>query len=58
MTPMPVNPKVVILVNKDGFPIKIASNIAPLPELSVVTVHGELSFENEAAGMPFNQSTE
>jgi hypothetical protein len=58
MTPLPTNPKVVVLINEEGNPVKIASNIAPLPELDVKVVYTELEFKVEAAGKPFNQDVQ
>ena len=55
MTPLPTNPKVVILINEGGNTVKIASNIAELPELDVKVVYTQLEFDAEAAGKPFNQ---
>ena len=54
MTPLPVNPRVVVLVSPNGV-VKVASNIAPLPELDVVVTNNPAIFEQEALGKPFNQ---
>lgn len=56
MTPLPVNPKVVVLVDGDNIPVKVASNIAPLPELDVVVTRDPAAFEQEALGKTFNQT--
>jgi hypothetical protein len=56
MTPLPSNPTVVILLNADGLVQKVASNIALLPELSVVVTQNSLAFDQEALGKPFNQA--
>ena len=53
MTPMPVNPTVVIFIDEGGVVAGIASNIAPLPELNVKVVHNQADFEDESAGKPF-----
>jgi hypothetical protein len=55
MTPLPVNPTVVVLIDEDNNVVKVASNIAPLPELTVRVLTSPQAFEDEAAGKPFNQ---
>lgn len=55
MTPLPVTPSVVLLVNELGTPLKVASNIAPVPEMQVEVVQSEKDFEEKAQGKPFNQ---
>jgi hypothetical protein len=50
MTPMPVKPTVVVLVDENGNPIKHASNI---PELTVITVVDPKAFEAFAQGRPY-----
>jgi hypothetical protein len=56
MTPLPTNPKIVIWLDDDGTTIlKIASNIAPLPELEVKIVRNGWHYADEAAGKPFQQ---
>ncbi len=56
MYPLPCNPKVVIQTDTNGKPIRIASNIAPLPEIEVVVTAYPGEFEQAAAGTMFNQN--
>ena len=56
MYPLPVNPTVAVLIDEDGKPVKAASNIAPLPELTVKVFTNAQEFEEEAANKPFNQA--
>jgi hypothetical protein len=58
MTPLPVNPKVVILVDgsNGGAPLRVASNIAPLPELEVIVTDNPHEFKELALGKPFEQA--
>jgi len=56
MTPLPVTPAVVLLLNEQGNPTKIASNIAPVPEMQVEVARSEQEFEEKAKGKPFNQT--
>ena len=56
MYPLPVNPTVAVLIDKDGNPVKAASNIAPLPELTVKVFTNAQKFEEEAKNKPFNQT--
>lgn len=58
MTPLPQNPKVVILVDGNGNVARVASNIAPLPELEVKVTDNPHDFAEEAAGKSFNQPVE
>ncbi len=53
MTPLPVNPKVVVLLNPEGKVEAVASNIAPLPELEVTVVKDPAEFREAALGKPF-----
>lgn len=53
MTPLPVNPTVVILVDANNKPVTVASNVAPLPELNVVVVTDPAAFNEAALGKPF-----
>lgn len=57
MTPLPQKPTVVILLNECGTVLKVASNIAPLPELTVVATTTEKQFNQEALGKSFNQES-
>jgi hypothetical protein len=52
MTPLPVNPKVVILVDEAGSWQAIASNIDP--ELYVNITDNPAYFDEAAKGLPFN----
>lgn len=56
MTPLPVNPKVAVLIAEDGSPLRVASNIAPLPELEVQIFKNESAFEEASRGKPFGQT--
>ena len=53
MTPLPVNPTVVVLVDANNKPVTVASNIAPLPELNVQVVRTPEEFNEAALGKPF-----
>jgi hypothetical protein len=55
MTPLPTRPVVIILVDEYGQPMKIASNIAPLPELEIKISNSPWQYNYDAAGKPFNQ---
>jgi hypothetical protein len=57
MTPLPVNPTVVILVDgsNGGAPLRAASNIAPLPEFSVIVTDNPHEYKELALGKPFEQ---
>jgi hypothetical protein len=56
MTPLPSNPVVVILCGDNGEVLRVASNIAPLPELKVIVTDNPHEFKEEALGKPFNQN--
>ena len=56
MYPLPTNPTVVVLVNKNGSVAKVASNIAPLPEFQVVVTNDPKTFAEESLGKTFNQA--
>jgi hypothetical protein len=60
MTPLPVNPTVVILVDgsNGGAPLRVASNVAPLPELNVVVTDNPHEYKELALGKPFEQPVE
>jgi hypothetical protein len=51
MTPLTVDPTVVILTDAQGKPISIATNVAS--DLKVITTMDITEFEEEAAGRPF-----
>lgn len=53
MTPMPVNPVVVVQI-ENGRVINTASNIGN--DLTVVAVDNATAFNTEAAGKPFNST--
>jgi hypothetical protein len=55
MTPLPVNPKVVILTDANNKPIRVASNVAPVPELDVIVTNDPAKYRDEALGKPFEQ---
>ena len=57
MTPLPVNPRVVVLIAPDGSPLRVASNIAPLPEMEVQVFTNECLFQEASLGKPFVQDT-
>jgi hypothetical protein len=52
MTPLPVNPTVVILINEDGLLKRVATNVDA--ETKVVVTTDATEFETEALGKPFN----
>lgn len=54
MTPMPVNPTVVVKLNAEGKVEAVASNIAPVPELEVVVTSDPEVYRDAALGKPFN----
>lgn len=54
MTPLPENPKVVILVDEKSRPCEVASNIDP--DMTAIVTNDRSIFESEAAGMPFDSS--
>lgn len=56
MTPLPCNPTVVILLNKnaDGLVEAVASNIDP--DLNVKVVTTVVDFNNEACNKPFDST--
>lgn len=53
---MPVNPKVVILLNDNDEVVRVASNIAPLPEMTVEVTRSQRLYDEMALGKTFNQS--
>jgi len=55
MTPLPVNPKVVVLLNPEGKVEGVASNIAPTPELEVIVTNSPAEFREASLGKPFVQ---
>ena len=57
MTPLPTHPKVVLLINNNDEVVQVASNIAPLPELTVEVTRSHRLFDELALGKPFNQET-
>ena len=56
MIPLPTNPTVVALIDENGKVIKVASNIAELPELNVTVTKNPAEFDEAALGKPFNQT--
>lgn len=52
MTPLTVNPSVVVLVDPSGKPIATATNVAPDLEVIITNDRGE--YEQEAANKPFD----
>lgn len=56
MYPLPTSPTVAILIDACGNTVKVASNIAPLPELTVKVFTNAQEFEEEAKNKPFNQT--
>lgn len=58
MYPLPQNPTVNVLTDASGRIIKVASNIAPLPELTVKVFTNAQEFEGEAINKPFNQAVD
>jgi len=57
MTPLPVNPKVAILLNDAGNIVGVASNIAPTPELDVRVTTSQAVFDDLALGKSFATGT-
>jgi hypothetical protein len=57
MTPLPVNPKVVILLSDNNEVVGVASNIAPTPELDVQVTRSQRLFDEMALGKPFATGT-
>jgi len=55
MTPLPVNPTVVVQLDATNRIIAVASNIAEHPELTVEAVHSTAEFDEAAKGKPFKQ---
>ena len=53
---MPVNPTVTILLNDNDQIVGVASNIAPLPELTVEVTRSQRLYDEMALGKTFNQS--
>lgn len=51
MIPLTVNPTVVVRLSDPGAVVQVASNVAP--DLKVVVVYDEATFEYEAANKPF-----
>lgn len=54
MTPLSINPSVVILMDEQHRPCAIASNIDP--NVKVVVTNDRSVFTDESAGMPFDSS--
>lgn len=52
MTPMPVNPIVVLLVNESGTVLNDRNNIGN--DLKVVTTHSQAEFDAAGAGVPYS----
>jgi hypothetical protein len=56
MTPLPTNPTVVILINKNtGLLEAVATNVAP--ELNVTVTTNPETYKEAALGKPFNTAT-
>ena len=55
MTPMPVNPKVVVQVDGDGRIINNKSNIGT--DLIIVVTYGSIEFDKESKGVPYTGTT-
>jgi len=55
MTPLPVNPNVLILVDKEGKVLEAATNVAP--DLKVTVTSDLAVFNEEAKGKTFRQTT-
>ena len=58
MFPLPVNPTVVALTDANGKVLKVANNIATLPEFAVKVTTDPKVFEEEAKGKTFNQDVQ
>jgi hypothetical protein len=57
MTPLPVNPKVAILLNDNDEVVGVASNIAPTPELDVQVTRSQRIYDDLALGKQFVTGT-
>lgn len=51
MTPLPQNPKVIVLVDANGTAVKTATNVAP--DLEVVVTNDPVKFAVDVANQPF-----
>jgi len=56
MTPMPLNPKVVLLVDKEGTVLDDRNNIGN--DVTYVITHYRYVFELESAGVPYSGITD
>ena len=55
MTPLTVNPSVVVLLNPEGTGIKaVATNVAS--DLNVIVTRDEAEFKDEALNKPFDST--
>jgi len=54
MTPLSINPTVNILLNPEGKVEAIATNVAPIRELTVTTTTDPSVFRDQALNKPFN----
>jgi len=57
MTPLPINPKVAILLNDNHEVVGVTSNIASTPDLEVIVTHSQQDFNDLALGNPFADVT-
>ena len=59
MFPLPVNPTVVVQLDTTGnHVVRVASNIAPIKEMSVVVTKFPGDFDEAAKGKTFNEAVE
>lgn len=56
MTPLTVNPTVTLLVNELGSVLGIATNVAPINELTINVTKSPAEFQELSLGKPFVKS--
>lgn len=55
MTPLPLNPTVVVLLDNDGLVSKVASNISD--DVTLMVTSNSTEYEELRKGKPFEQTT-
>ena len=57
MFPLPLNPKVVLLLDDNDEVVGVASNVAPIGELTVDVTRSERLYNDLVKGLPFATGT-
>lgn len=53
MTPLPDKPEIVVLIDENRSVVGMATNVAPIENISVWSTRDLRSFEQDSKGLPF-----